>query len=100
MFKAVLLREQKGDIEEILINESDIYKYLKGPATFIGAYPECDVVVMACRESMFELCVNQNTLPPPMEGEVVTGPILLTKMEPEDFTLADWESMLSSLTQP
>jgi len=100
MFKAILLRERKGDIEEILINETDIYKYLGGTATFIGAYPDYNIVTMACRESIFKLTVNQNKLPPPMEAEVVAGPILLTKMEPEDFTMADWESMLSSLTQP
>ena len=99
MFKAVLLKEERDNVREITIREKDIHRYLNGPATFIGSYPEYDVVVIACR-IMTDRQVNQNTLPPPMYRDIVYGPIILTKMEPLDFTLDDWESMRASLVQP
>jgi hypothetical protein len=95
MVKCVLINEELGDIQEIETPlQKDLYMILKGPGTFIGQYEDLNVVVMKCRESLFELGVNQNRLPEPLENEEVRGPILLIRMnefsEPEDFTLKDF----------
>lgn len=97
MVKCVLINEQLGDIQEIETPlQKDLYMILKGPGTFIGQYEDLNVVVMKCRESPFELGINQNRLPGPLENEEVRGPILLIRMnefsEPEDFTLHEFET--------
>jgi hypothetical protein len=100
MVKCVLISEQFGNVEEIETPlGSDIFYILKGPGTFIGQYEDLDVVVMKCRESLTELARNQNTLPPPLDKEVVEGPILLVRMnsqsEPEDFTFGEFTRYFS-----
>jgi hypothetical protein len=100
MVKCVLISEQLGNIEEIETPlSSDMFYILKGPGTFIGQYEDLDVVVMKCRESCIELCVNQNRLPPPLDNEEVLGPILLVRMnknsEPEDFTYEEFTRYFS-----
>jgi hypothetical protein len=97
MVKCVLINEALGDIQEIETPlQKDLYMILKGPGTFVGQYGDIDVVVMKCRESPFELLINQNKLPHPLEDEVIQGPILLVRMnefsEPEDFTLHEFET--------
>jgi hypothetical protein len=97
MVKCILINEKLGDIQEIDTPlQSDIYMILKGSGTFIGQYDDIDVVIMKCRESPFELSVNQNKLPQPFENEEVLGPILLVRMnefsKPEDFTLQEFET--------
>ena len=57
--KAVLISEDEGNMTEIMLDissqKNEIVKILKGPATFIGQWPELYVVIMKCRESVFEL---------------------------------------------
>jgi len=94
MVKCVLIGEKRGDIQEVESPlQRDLYTLLRGPGTFIGQYEHLGVVIMKCRESLFELELNQNKLPGPFENEVVLGPILLIRMsaeaEPEDFTLQE-----------
>ena len=94
MVKCIHILEQLGDIREIESPlQKDIFTLLKGPGTFVGQYPEIDVVVMKCRESVFELDINQNKLAKPFENEQILGPILLIRMnensEPEDFTMEE-----------
>jgi len=95
MVKCVLIGESCGDVRVIDSPlQKDIYTLLKGPGTFIGQYDDVNVVIMKCRESIFDLEMNQNTLPEPFEKERVLGPILLVRMnensEPEDFTLQEF----------
>jgi hypothetical protein len=96
--QCVLISEEEGNITEVTVDISsgsrDLYRLLKGTATFIGQWPEIFVVIMKCRESHFELIENRNVLPPPFENEKVHGPILLVRMdanaEPQDFTLSEY----------
>ena len=95
MVKCIHILENFGDIREIETPlQKDIFTLLKGPGTFVGQYPEIDVVVMKCRESIFSLELNQNKLPKPFENEQILGPILLIRMnensDPEDFTLQEF----------
>ena len=100
MNKAVLISEEENHITEIDLDifsdRNKIFSILKGPATFIGQWPEIQVVIMKCRESPFDLLTNRNTLPYPFDKDigVVVGPILLVRMnanaEPEDFTLDEY----------
>jgi hypothetical protein len=96
MVKCVLISEEDGNISEIETPlQSDLYKILKGSATFIGQWPEIDVVIMRCQESCFDLMENRNILPKPFDSERVLGPILLVRMDinsiPIDFTLKEYE---------
>jgi hypothetical protein len=96
--KAVLISEEEGNITEIDINISsekrEIFKILKGSATFIGQWPDLDVVIMKCRESVFELMENRNILPKPFDEERIYGPVLLIRMDvnsdPQDFRLCEY----------
>lgn len=98
MCKAVLISEEENHVTEIDLDISsekrEIYNILKGRATFIGQWPELDVVIMKCLESPFELMLNRNVLPAPFDTEVVVGSILLVRMDensdPQDFTLAEY----------
>ena len=98
MVTCVLISEEDGNISEIETPlRSDLYKILKGPATFIGQWPEIDVVIMKCRESHFDLLENRNKLPAPFHEELVIGPILLVRMdinsEPANFTLEEYRAL-------
>lgn len=103
--KAVLVSEEDGNVSEIDLDISsekrEIFKLLKGPATFIGMCYESNVVAMKCRESMFELLENRNKLPKPFDKETdIFGPVLFLRMneesEPKDFTLAEFNWMCSA----
>jgi len=101
MVKCIYILENFGDIQEIETPlQKDIFTLLKGPGTFVGQYPEIDVVVMKCRESVFTLELNQNKLPKPFDNEQILGPILLIRMnessEPVDFTQVDWEGLIKA----
>ena len=107
--KAVLIKERKGDIEEIMIDisskNSQVTQYLGGTGTFIGQWPEKDIVIMKCRESLFEPALNMNKLAEPFHEEIVSGPILLIRMdenaEPKDLNLVEvLESKLVLQGQP
>ena len=103
--KAVLIYEIKNKIEEIRIDISkDPYQLLKGSTTFIGQWPEINVVIMKNKTSMFELADNRNTLPDPFHRDNVKGPILLIRMnedaEPEDFTIEEYKKFMESKASP
>lgn len=95
MTKAILIHEKLGNIDEIDLDitpsKNEIFKLLHGRQTFIGQWPEIDVVIMKAENA---LIVNENTLPPPFETEDVCGKILLVRMdedsEPRDFTLDEY----------
>lgn len=107
--KAVLIGVQRGDIREISLDisskTSQVSQYLGGAATFIGQWPEKDVVIMKCRDSVFDPGFNSNRLNTPFSNERVVGPILLVRMdeksEPKDLTLEEvLESKLVLPTRP
>ena len=101
--KAVFVGEDKGDVREIDLDiapkKNEIFNLLGGPGTFIGQWPDTDVVIMKCRLDTGR--PNENTLAEPFHEEVVIGPMLMIRMdqdaEHQDFTLA--ESMLLHLVQ-
>ena len=106
--KAILINIRKDDIKEIDLDistkTSQVSQYLGGPGTFIGQGPEQDVVIMKCRESIFDHGFNQNKLAVPFHEEIVVGPILLIRMdensEPKDLTLAEVLESKQFLREP
>ena len=99
MTKAVLIHEDEGNIEEIDVDiepsKNEIFKILGGPQTFIGQWPELNVVIMKAENAVI---VNENIIPSPFHDEEVMGKILLIRMdvnsEPQDFTLIEYASFL------
>jgi hypothetical protein len=95
MTKAVLIHETLNHIEEIDVDiepsKNEIFKILLGRATFIGQWPEIDVVIMKPEHGLIE---NENVLPYPFHGDDVKGKVLLMRMdensEPQDFTLREY----------
>ena len=99
MVKCVLISEEEHHFTEIETKlGQDLYTILKGTATFVGQWPELDVVILRCEKSMFDLMINRNRLPEPFDKEVIQGPVLLVRMdqraEPQDFTLAEFLDFL------
>jgi hypothetical protein len=100
MNKAILIHEKKDQIEEIDLDispaKNQIFKILNGMQTFIGAWPDIDVVIMKPKDGMSK---NENSLPYPFSSEEVYGKILLIRMdkdsEPRDFTLKEYQSFSS-----
>jgi len=96
MTVAVLIKEQFGNIQEIDLDitpsKNEIFLRLGGPATFIGQWPDLDVVIMKSTYNGESL--NRNTLPTPFNTEEVYGSILLVRMDensdPRDFTLEEY----------
>lgn len=96
--KAVLIHEEEGNIDEIDLDieprKNEIYRILSGRGTFIGQWPEIDVVIM---KGVNGGKLNENTLPFPFHGEEVLGKILLIRMdkdsEPRDFTRAEFKAL-------
>lgn len=99
MTKAILIHEDEGNIEEIDIDiaphKNEIFKLLEGRQTFIGQWPEIDVVIMKPEDGKVK---NENILPNPFDVEDVYGKILLVRMdensEPQDFTIEEYRSFL------
>ena len=99
MTKAVLIHENVDNIEEIDLDisphKNEIFKLLEGRQTFIGQWPEIDVVIMKPEDGKVK---NDNILPNPFDVEIVYGKILLVRMdensEPQDFTLEEYNSFL------
>lgn len=99
MTKAVLIHEEEGNIDEIDFDidprKNEIYKILSGRGTFIGQWPDIDVVIMKSVSGGTRL--NENILPFPFHGEEVLGKILLIRMdkdsEPRDFTKAEFKAL-------
>jgi len=104
MTKAVLIHEGLGHVVEIDLDidpaKNEVFKTLQGPATFIGQWPELDVVIMKRVSSEGEH--NANTLPSPFDVEDVLGKILLVRMdadsEPQDFTLDEYKRFILQRT--
>ena len=98
---SVLINEKRNEINEINLDISpekyEIFKILKGKASFVGQWPEQDVVILKCDESPFDLQVNENRLPRPFTNMIIMGKILLIRMneysEPLDFTLQEYHEM-------
>lgn len=88
---ALLIHEHLDTIEEIQLDTNKIYTILGGRATFIGQWPEIDVVIMKAVTAERQ---NENQLPPPFHEEEVYGKILLVRMdedsEPQDFTSKEY----------
>ena len=109
MTRAVLINEKRNDIHEINIDispsKNEIYKILRGKASFLGQWPDEQVVIVKCepKDSTFELNLNQNRLPRPFTNMIVHGRILLLRMddnaEPQDFTLKEYHKM-TQITKP
>ena len=99
MTKAILIHENVGNIREIDIDitphKNEVFTLLEGRQTFIGQWPEIDVVIMKPEDGKLK---NANTLPNPFDVEDVYGKILLVRMDensdPQDFTLEEYESFL------
>ena len=95
--KAVLIYTSRDELKEISLDissrNSQITQYLGGSATFIGQWVDHDIVIMKCRESLFETEINKNNLAKPFHREKTLGPILLIKMDesshPQDLTLKE-----------
>jgi hypothetical protein len=93
--KAILIREELGDISEIDLDidprKNEIFHLLSGSPTFIGQWPEIDVVIM---KPQYGVDLNNNKLPKPFDQEDVHGSILLVRMDensdPRDFTLEEY----------
>lgn len=110
MTKAVLIHEEFDDVVEIDINidpvKNEIFRVLQGPATFIGQWPEIDVVIMKCvkgGDPFADRERNENILPPPFSKERILGKVLLMRMdidsEPQDFTLDEYNKFILQKTQ-
>lgn len=92
--KTVLIRESKGDLEEIELDihprKYEIFKLLGGSGTFVGQFPETDVVIM---KGVSHTKKNENSLREPFHEETIRGPILLIRMdenaEHQDLTLEE-----------
>jgi len=99
MTKAILIHENVGNIREIDIDitphKNEVFTLLEGRQTFIGQWPDIDVVIMKPEDGKLK---NANTLPNPFDVEDVYGKILLVRMDensdPQDFTLEEYESFL------
>ena len=97
MTKAILICENIGHVQEIDLDitpsKNEIFKLLCGRQTFIGQWPDIDVVIMKPEDGKTK---NENVLPPPFDVEEVYGKILLVRMdknsEPQDFTLDEYNS--------
>ena len=97
MTLAVLIRETYGDLRQIDLDihprKNEIFQILSGSATFIGQWPELDVVIM---KPQYGGSSNNNKLPAPFDTEDVNGSILLVRMDensdPRDFTLEEYLS--------
>ena len=95
MTVAILINEQLGDIREIDLDirprKNEIFKILSGSPTFIGQWPEIDVVIM---KPQYGIKLNNNKLPPPFDDEEIRGSVLLVRMDensdPGDFTLKEY----------
>jgi sporulation protein YlmC with PRC-barrel domain len=95
MNRAILIHEKLGKVEEIDLDispeKNEIFKLLGGRQTFIGQWPDIDVVIMKAENGHTK---NENVLPAPFNKEEVLGKILLVRMdensEPQNFKLREY----------
>jgi len=96
---AVLIEPALDAITQIDLDinpeKNEVAKHLQGGATFIGQWPELDVVII---KSIDARELNENRLPPPFDHVVVHGNILLVRMDEnsdhQQFTLEEYRSFL------
>jgi len=104
MVRAVLINEKLNDVHEINVDlspeKNEIYKILRGKATFVGQWEDEFVVILKCKESPFNLNKNENMLPRPFSNMDIDGRILLIRMdeesEPVDFTIHEYMTMVET----
>ena len=109
MTRAVLINEKRNDIHEIHVDispyKNEIFKILRGKASFLGQWPDEQVVIVKTEpeDSLSELLINSNRLPRPFTNMIVHGRILLLRMDnnadPQDFTLKEYNKM-TQFTRP
>jgi len=109
MTRAVLINEKRNDIHEIHVDispyKNEIFKILRGKASFLGQWPDEQVVIIKTEpeDSLSELLINSNRLPRPFTNMIVHGRILLLRMDnnadPQDFTLKEYNKM-TRFTRP
>ena len=94
MNKAILIREKLGDMIEINLDisphKNEIFKLLEGRQTFIGQWPDIDVVIMKPEDGKVK---NENTLPHPFTPKKFRKDLLVRMdeySEPRDFTLREY----------
>ena len=105
MTLAVLINEKRKDMHEIDVDispeKNEIYRILRGKASFLGQWSEEQVVILKCeqKDSPFELKLNTNRLPRPFTNMLVFGRILLIRMDdnadPQNFTLKEYQRLVS-----
>jgi len=83
----------RRDLPRYISSKEPNFLLLGGPQTFIGQWPDIDVVIMKAENATTK---NENELPYPFTNEDVNGKILLVRMdknsEPQDFTVSEYES--------
>jgi hypothetical protein len=97
MARAVIIHTTRDSIEEIELDispeKNEVVRAVQGLPTFIGQWPEIDVVLV---KSHGALVRNENVLPKPFDGEIVFGAVLLVRMDANsehcDFTLDEYLS--------
>jgi len=109
MTRAVLINEKRNDIHEIHVDispyKNEIFKILRGKASFLGQWPDEQVVIVKTEpnDALSELLINSNRLPRPFTNMIVHGRILLLRMDnnadPQDFTLKEYNKM-TRFTRP
>lgn len=101
MTLVVLIHEDINKIQEIQIDTNDVHKVLGGKVTFVGQWPEIDVVII---RAVHAPCKNANVLPPPFHEEEIMGKILLVRMdehsEPQDFTKEEFMAWVARTPSP
>lgn len=101
MVKAILIGTDRLDVKEIDLDidprKNQISQIFSGRATFVGQWPDIDVVILKGVDG--HTILNKHTLPHPFSDASVYGPILLVRMdsfsEPRDFTLDEYKSFRS-----
>ena len=101
MTKAILIGVDRYDIKEIDLDidpaKNEISRIFSGQATFIGQWPDIQVVIL--KPAIEHTQKNKHILPYPFSDVTVYGPILLVRMDenadPRDFTLQEYKSFRS-----
>lgn len=107
MTRAVLINEKRNDVHEVDVDispsKNEIYKILKGKASFLGQWPDEQVVIVKRDHEdspPCELNLNQNKLPRPFTNMIVFGRMLLIRMdnnaEPQNFTIKEYNKMTNT----
>lgn len=84
--------EQTVDMTPRLNKPGEI---LGGAVTFVGQYPEHEIVLMMRKDAPEGTPINKHKLQPPLHKREIAGDMMLVRMDqeamPQDFTLAMYE---------